>query len=67
MPNYIWHGKTSLDNPVWKWIAWKLPKPLIYWCAIRLIAFATTGKYGKQCVPELAAMDALKRWDVSRA
>ena len=44
-------------------IAWKLPRRLAYWCAIRVIAHATTGKYGNTVVPELRAMDALKRWE----
>jgi len=45
------------------WLAWKLPKRLVYFCAIRLAANATTGKYSSQVVPELTAMDALKRWE----
>ena len=43
-------------------IAWHLPKPLVYWASIRLMAHATTGPYSSQVVPELTAMDALKRW-----
>lgn len=44
-------------------LAWSLPRILVYWCAIRLISHATTGKYGDQIVPELLAMDALQRWE----
>ena len=44
------------------WLAWKLPRGLVMWCAVRLGANATTGKYEKQIVPELTFMDALKRW-----
>lgn len=43
-------------------IAWRLPRQLAYWCAIRVIAHATQGQYGSQVVPELYAMDALERW-----
>lgn len=43
-------------------IAWSMPKTIVYWCAIRLMAHATVGKYGNQVVPELKAMDALERW-----
>lgn len=43
-------------------IAWALPRWLVYWCGVRLITHATTGKYGCEVVPELKAMDALKRW-----
>lgn len=39
-----------------------LPDWLIYWAAIRLISYATTGKYSSTIVPELSAMDALQRW-----
>lgn len=44
---------------------WALPKPLVYWCAIRLMAHAATGQYSDQVVPELTAMDALKRWETA--
>lgn len=43
-------------------IAWKTPKWLVYFCAVRLGANATTGKHGSQIVPELNFIDALKRW-----
>lgn len=43
-------------------VAFLLPKHLVYWCAIRLGAYATQGKYGSQIVPELKFMDALERW-----
>ncbi len=44
-------------------IAWMLPRRLVKWAAIRLIADATQGKWSDTNVPELTAMDALKRWD----
>ena len=44
-------------------IAWMLPKKVVYFAAIRLIAYATTGKYGSTVVPELGAMDAVKRYE----
>lgn len=43
-------------------IAWRLPRSLVYWCAIRLLVNATQGPYSNQIVPDLNAMDALKRW-----
>ena len=43
-------------------IAWSLPEWLVYWCAIRLVSFATVGKWSGQVVPDLTAVDALKRW-----
>lgn len=44
-----------------RWVAWRLPKKVVYWCAIRVIAYATQGAYGNTVVPELCAMDALER------
>lgn len=45
------------------WLVWLLPRWLIKWATIRLIAYATTGVYGGTEVPKLSAMDALNRWD----
>ncbi len=44
--------------------AWLLPRYLVMWCYIRVVAHATTGQYSNTIVPELSAMDALERWDV---
>ena len=44
------------------WLAWKLPRTLVYWCAIRLMAHATQGKHSGQPVPELTGIEALRRW-----
>jgi len=61
--------------PVWKhrmdvhgtrlvmWFVWLLPRWLVYWCSVRLMSEATTGQWGHQVVPELTALDALKRWE----
>lgn len=46
-------------------IAWLMPRWLVYWCAIRLIAHATSGEWSHQIVPDLKAMDALERWEKS--
>jgi hypothetical protein len=44
------------------WIVWRMPKRVVYWCAIRVGAYATQGRYSKQNVPSLLFMDALQRW-----
>lgn len=49
-------------DKIWMKIAWALPKRLVMWAAIRLIAHATQGAYSNQEVPALGAMDALQRW-----
>ena len=63
MKKYTWH-KGDKGNKFWRWIAWRIPHKLIYWASVRLIANATMGKYSSSIVPELAAMDALKIWDL---
>lgn len=47
----------------WFWLAYKLPKPLVYFASIKLIAHATTGKFSNTEVPKLTAMEALNRWE----
>jgi len=45
------------------WIAWRLPKKLVYWAQIRVTCYATQGKYSSQVVPDLTVVDALERWE----
>ena len=45
------------------WIAWRLPRYLVMWAAVRLMAHATQGKWGKESPSDISIMDALKRWD----
>ena len=45
------------------WVAWRMPRWLVYFCAVRLMSHATTGKYSNTIVPELGIIDALERWD----
>ena len=46
----------------YSWLAYRLPKRLVYFASIRLMSHATVGQYGNTIVPELTAMDALDRW-----
>lgn len=48
-------------------LVWRLPRGVAYWSAIRVMSHATTGRYENQVVPELLAIDALKRWDAESA
>ena len=50
-----------LERATW-FLAWRLPRKLVYFATVRLIAHATTGPYSQQVVPELSAIDALRRW-----
>ena len=45
------------------WLAWRMPRSLSYWCAVRVGAHATTGDWGHFNTPETTVLDALKRWD----
>ena len=54
--------KVELKEKLLIFIAWHLPKSVVYWCSIRLGAYATQGNYENQVVPDLLFMDALKRW-----
>jgi hypothetical protein len=51
-----------LVEKFWMWLAWHLPKELVKWSGVRLVAHATQGEYSDTVVPELTAMDALERW-----
>jgi len=42
---------------------WKLPKKLVYWCAIRVAAEATAGKYGNEMPDTVSIITALTRWE----
>ena len=55
--------KTELLEKIVTWVAWHLPKNLVYWAFIRLAAHATTGKYGNTHPDELSVMEALNRWE----
>lgn len=51
-----------MSDKLWHWIAQHLPARLVMWCAIVVLAHATTGEYGKTVVPNLSAMDAIDRY-----
>ena len=52
-----------MKDKFYSWLSYRLPKKLVYFCVIRLMTFATTGKYSNTIVPELSGMDALERWE----
>lgn len=43
-------------------VAWCLPARVVYWAAIRLGVYATTGKYQNTIVTNLTFLTALKYW-----
>ena len=52
-----------LVEKVFLLFVWKLPRKLVYWCAIRVGANATTGEHSDQSPTDLNFMDAIKRWE----
>ncbi len=53
----------NMKEKILTWICWHLPKDLVYWCAVRVMANATIGIYSKQLVTDLRALEALQRWN----
>lgn len=53
----------DLSSRFWQWLAYHLPAPLVYHASIRAWAYATTGEYSYQIVPELTASDMVRRWE----
>lgn len=62
----LWRYDHSLDRiaeGLARAIVARLPRRIVYWASIRVMAHATQGRWSSQEVPSLYAMDALKRWD----
>lgn len=57
----IWLRQAS--EKFWRFIAWRLPRPLVMWAVYRAFGLATSGKHGGTDVDALTVMDMLKRWD----
>jgi hypothetical protein len=47
------------------WLAWRLPRKLVMWCGIRIMAAGCTGVHYAQDVDTLTAVEALRRWEKS--
>ena len=45
-----------------RWVVWHLPKKVVMWAYFRVLAHATTGKYGTTVVSDITAMDAVDRF-----
>jgi hypothetical protein len=52
-----------MEDKICEWIAYKFPRRVVYFCAIRLGAETTTGKFSNTIVPEVEFMTCLKRWE----
>ena len=45
------------------WIAWKLPKRVVYWCFMRMCAHATQGPFRDQTPTGMTWETISKRWE----
>ena len=54
-----------MSDKIWMWIAWHLPKNLVKWCAVRLMAHATTGQYSYVLTTKTTIIEALQRWETA--
>ena len=51
-----------LIDSFYSWVAWKLPKKLAYYAAVRVGVNGTNGKYSNTNVASVRFMTILKRW-----
>lgn len=49
------------------WLAWRLPRRVVYWAMIRGAAHATTGPWGHEETPGVTITELLQRWDLEPA
>lgn len=52
----------GLKEKVLVWVVWRLPRSLVYWCAVRLMSAATVGRYADTDPTQLDVVTALERW-----
>jgi len=45
------------------WLAWALPRRVVYYAFIRVAAHASVGKFGSVIVSELTCFQAMERWE----
>ncbi len=48
-----------------QWIAWKLPRRVVYFAYIRLHAAATTGRFSNRTPDEVTWSEAVKAWEAN--
>ncbi len=46
------------------WLAWHLPRSVVYHCLIRAWAHGTSGQFGNTVAPSLTMEQAIERWDI---
>ncbi len=49
----------------YEWLAYKLPKRLVYFCGIRLMVHGTGRTYSTTTVSSVRAITLLRRWEIN--
>jgi len=52
-----------MKDIIYEWLAYRLPKKLVYFCVIRLWADVSTKEYANKIVGEITIDEALQSWD----
>lgn len=50
-------------NQFYDWLAWKLPRRLVFYSAIRMGTQASTGTYKYKPYPEITFFEVIKDWN----
>jgi len=51
---------------IWlRWLVWLLPRKLVMWCAVRVMAHASTGPWGNEHPDSISMMTMLQRWEMN--
>lgn len=58
---HIWSNRFA--ESLCRNIAWILPREIVMWCAIRVMAHATQGPYSATDATALQGLEAIRRWD----
>jgi hypothetical protein len=45
-----------------RWLAWRLPRQVVLWAMIRVVAHATTGKWGHEYPGSIGYKEMHDRW-----
>jgi hypothetical protein len=63
-PRMVWmRFKYGTGEKILRWLAWRVPRKLVYWCGIRMFAHGTQGRWSESEAPSLTISNALCRWE----
>lgn len=58
---------STFKEKVQMWVAWHLPRWLVYFAVVRIAANATQGEWSGVESPAITVSDAMQRWGFHRA